>query len=142
MTEYRNPCTTVDILVERDNNLLLIKRKYEPFKNMWALPGGHLDYGKETLEEAATRELKEETGIFVNKEDLRFFRVYSEPNRDPRGHYITHVYVAKNFNGQPVADDDAEDARFFPLEYLPELAFDHEKILNDYLTNMDLEEKS
>lgn len=135
---YENPCATADVIVERDKQILLIKRKHEPFRNMWALPGGHLDCGKETLEITAVRELKEETGISVNEEDLEFFRVYSEPDRDPRGHYITHVYVAKAFNGQPVADDDANDARFFSIKKLPKLAFDHEKILNDYFKNGDL----
>lgn len=130
--KYKNPFATADIIVERDNKILLIKRKHEPFRNMWALPGGHVDYGKETLEETATRELREETGISVNKKDLGFFGVYSEPKRDPRGHYITHVYLARNFNGRLIADDDAIDARFFPFENLPELAFDHKRILNDY----------
>ena len=130
--EYKNPCATADVIVERNNQILLIRRKHDPFRNKWALPGGHLDYGKETLEKAAIRELEEETGILVSEQDLRFFRVYSDPNRDPRGHYITHVYVARKFNGQPVADDDAEDARFFPLENLPDLAFDHQRILTDY----------
>jgi 8-oxo-dGTP diphosphatase len=128
----KNSYATADVIVERDKKVLLVKRKYEPFTGIWALPGGHLDCGKETLEKTAIRELSEETGILVKEEDLKFFGVYSEPNRDPRGHYITHVYVVRNSNGQPVADDDAKDARFFPLESLPELAFDHKRILQDF----------
>src|SRR3989344_5650769 len=90
--EYKHPCATADVIVERDNKVLLIRRKHEPFRNFWALPGGHINFGKETLEETAKRELGEETGILVDEENLRLFGVYSEPNRDPRGHYITHVY--------------------------------------------------
>jgi len=130
--EYKHPCATADVIVERDNKVLLIRRKHEPFRNFWALPGGHINFGKETLEETAKRELGEETGILVDEENLRLFGVYSEPNRDPRGHYITHVYVAKNHNGKLKADDDAAEVRFFSLENLPELAFDHKLILNDY----------
>ena len=130
--KYKNPSSTADVIIERDNQILLIKRKHEPFRNMWALPGGHLEINKETLEETATRELREETGILVDGKDLEFFRVYSEPDRDPRGHYITHVYIAKKFRGQLVAGDDAKDTRFFLLDNLPKLAFDHQRILNNY----------
>ena len=138
MTNYENPCATADVIVEKDKQILLIRRGIEPFKNKWALPGGHIDYGKETLERAATRELREETGISVSEKDLRFFGVYSEPNRDPRRHYITHVYIAKNFNGRLMASDDAREVRFFPLDSLPELAFDHKKIIGDYLLQKQL----
>lgn len=131
--EYKNPCATTDIILERDKQILLIKRKEEPFRGMWAFPGGHINYGEETIEKAAVRELEEETGILVKEKDLNFFRVYSNPDRDPRGHYITHVYIARNFNGIPYANSDAEDVRFFPLENIPKLAFDHQRILNDYL---------
>jgi 8-oxo-dGTP diphosphatase len=131
--EYENPCNTSDVIVERDGQVLLIKRNGVPFKDMWALPGGHLNYGLETLEETAARELGEETGLRVLVEDLKLMGVYSEPNRDPRGHYITHVYIVRDFEGKPVASDDASDAKFFHIENLPELAFDHRKILNDYL---------
>jgi 8-oxo-dGTP diphosphatase len=136
--EYKNPCATADIILERDKQILLIRRKHKPFRDMWALPGGHLNYGKETLEETAVRELREETGVLVDKKDLEFFGVYSEPKRDPRGHYITHVYVAKNHNGKLKADDDAKEVRFFSLENLPELAFDHQRILNDYFKRRNL----
>ena len=139
--EYKNPCATADVIVEKDMQVLLIKRKHKPFRNMWALPGGHVDCGKETLEKTAARELREETGILVNEENLRFFGVYSEPDRDPRGHYITHVYVTRNFEGELQADDDAEEARFFPLENLPELSFDHKKILEDYQTQKTIERR-
>jgi len=131
--EYQNPASTADIIIEREKEILLIKRKHEPFKDKWALPGGHLDYGLETLEHAASRELQEETGLITPENQLQLFGVYSAPNRDPRGHYITHVYIAKTIKGTIKPGDDAKDTRFFPLENLPELAFDHNKILKDYL---------
>lgn len=134
MVEYKNPASTVDLIVRRDNRILLIQRKDEPFKDKWALAGGHVDYGKETVRQAAARELFEETNLRVNLSDLELLGVYSEPDRDPRGHYITHVYVANNFSGEPRAADDAKDARFFPLDDLPNLAFDHTEILDDYKT--------
>lgn len=129
---YRNPAVTSDVIVPKGKNILLIKRKGEPFKGMWALPGGHINYGLETLEKAATRELEEETTLRVKESDLELLGVYSEPNRDPRDHYITHVYVAKNFEGTPKPKDDAKAVRWFPLNKTPPLAFDHDKILNDY----------
>lgn len=131
---YKNPCATADVIVETNRQVLLIKRKKEPFKNIWALPGGHLECGKETLEQAACRELREETGILVKEINLQLLGVYSEPNRDPRGHYITHVYVAESSQGKLKAGDDASETRFFPLNNLPKLAFDHNKILEDYLS--------
>ncbi len=130
--EYKNPCSTVDVIVERDNQILLIRRKHEPFKDIWALPGGFLEYGKETLEEAAARELGEETSLQVTLNDLELFGVYSTPNRDPRGHVISHVYIAKKFSGTARAKDDTIDVRFHPLENLPELAFDHKEIIVHY----------
>lgn len=139
-TKYQKPITTADIIVEKEDNILLIKRKHEPYKHTWALPGGHTEYGKETVQETAIRELEEETGIIVPKEDMLFFKEYSEPNRDPRGHYITHVYIAQHNNkhkGILQADDDAEDTQYFHKEKLPTLAFDHKKIINDYFKNKE-----
>jgi len=131
--KYQNPASTVDVIIEREEKILLIQRKDNPFKEMWALPGGHLEYEKETLEEAGSRETFEETSIIVHPNDLELIAVYSEPDRDPRGHYITHVYVAKKFSGIPKAGDDAKDARYFPKNNLPSLAFDHDRIIKDYL---------
>jgi 8-oxo-dGTP diphosphatase len=129
---YKNPCATVDLIVEKNNKILLIKRKNGPFKNMWALPGGFLDYGKETLEQAAKRELEEETSIITKTSDLELLGIYSDPGRDPRGHVISHTYIVKEYAGTPKANDDAKDVGFFSLENLPELAFDHDRIIEDY----------
>lgn len=120
---------TVDLIIELDGSVLLIERRNPP--EGWALPGGFVDYG-ETLESAAVREAKEETGLAV--ELLRQFHTYSEPGRDPRHHTVTTVFVAKA-QGKAVAGDDAREARLFQRQNLPErIAFDHREILHDYFT--------
>jgi ADP-ribose pyrophosphatase YjhB (NUDIX family) len=124
----RNPLPTVDIIIEyEDQGVVLIRRRKPPWG--WALPGGFVEYG-ETLEEAARREAREETGLTVRL--LGQLHAYSAPDRDPRQHTITVVFVALGF-GQPLAADDAEAVGIFPLEALPApLAFDHAQILADY----------
>ena len=131
---YVNPASAVDLIVPYELGIVLVKRKYAPFKNCWALPGGFLEMGKETLEQAAARELFEETGLKSNAFDLRLLGVYSNPKRDPRGHVISHTYEVLNYSGKLKASDDAAEVRVF--EKLPKkLAFDHEKILGDYFKN-------
>jgi len=126
---YRNPIPAVDIIIEyRDQGLVLIRRDRPPYG--WALPGGFVEYG-ESLEAAAVREAREETGLTV--ELLGQFHAYSDPDRDPRGHTITMVFVARAA-GSIRAGDDARQAAVFLPENLPEpLAFDHGRILADYL---------
>ena len=136
MMEFRKPSVTADIIVEKESKVLLIRRKYEPYKNYWALPGGFLDVDNETVKQTAQRELKEETGLVIRLEDLELVGESSSPNRDPRGHIVSLHYYVRNYEGDLKANDDAKDARFFPLENLPELAFDHRKILRDYLENV------
>jgi ADP-ribose pyrophosphatase YjhB (NUDIX family) len=128
-TRYRNPVPTVDIIIEyQDQGLVLIERKKPPYG--WALPGGFVEYG-ESLEEAAVREAQEETGLTVQL--LGQFHAYSDPERDPRQHTITTVFVARG-TGTPQAASDAQSLAIFPPEELPShLAFDHNRILQDYL---------
>ncbi len=125
----RNPLPTVDLIIEYNGGILLIKRRNPP--KGWALPGGFVDYG-ESLEAAAVREAKEETGLDV--ELVRQFHVYSQPGRDPRHHTITMVFLAKA-KGKAIAGDDAKEIGVFNKNTLPDkIAFDHRDILNDYFT--------
>lgn len=125
----RNPVPTVDLIIEYSKGVTLIKRKHPP--EGWALPGGFVDYG-ETLEAAAKREAKEETGLDV--ELIRQFHAYSDPKRDPRHHTITIVFIAKA-KGKPKAGDDAKEIGIFRENTLPEkIAFDHRDILMDYFS--------
>jgi ADP-ribose pyrophosphatase YjhB (NUDIX family) len=124
-----NPIPTIDLIIEYNKGIILINRKNPP--EGWALPGGFVDYG-ESLEAAAVREAKEETGLEV--ELLRQFHAYSDPKRDPRHHTITIVFIAKA-KGQATAGDDAKEIGLFNKDTLPEqLAFDHRAIINDYFT--------
>lgn len=124
---YRNPFPTVDIIIRQGNNIVLIERKNEP--HGWALPGGFVDYG-ESLEQAATREALEETGLHLR--NLRQFRAYSSPDRDPRQHNISFVFTADG-EGRLLGGDDAARAEFFDLDNLPApLCFDHAQILEDF----------
>jgi ADP-ribose pyrophosphatase YjhB (NUDIX family) len=124
-----NPIPTIDLIIEYNKGIILINRKNPP--EGWALPGGFVDYG-ESLEAAAVREAKEETGLEV--ELLRQFHAYSDPKRDPRHHTITLVFIAKA-KGQATAGDDAKELGLFNKDTLPDqLAFDHRDIINDYFT--------
>jgi len=125
---YRNPLLTVDIIIEiRDGGIVLIERKNPP--QGWALPGGFVDYG-ESLESAAVREAKEETCLDVQL--IEQFHAYSDPNRDPRHHTVSIVFIA-TANGTPRGGDDAKVARVFGENKTPSpVVFDHARILREY----------
>ena len=128
--EWHNPIPTVDIIIEIEGGIVFIQRKNPP--HGWALPGGFVDVG-ETVEEAAVREAKEETLLDVRLK--RQFHTYSDPDRDPRHHTISVVFIAEA-RGIPVAADDAVDIGIFKAETLPEpIAFDHREIAHDYFQN-------
>jgi ADP-ribose pyrophosphatase YjhB (NUDIX family) len=133
----RGPRLAVDCLILIDGKVLLIHRKNVPVG--WALPGGFVEYG-ETVEDAVRREMKEETGLELDR--LRQFRVYSDPGRDVRGHTVSVVFVAEGV-GRPEAADDADRYRLVDLNDTPEagmtlgaeratLVFDHAQILRDF----------
>jgi 8-oxo-dGTP diphosphatase len=125
--KYRNPLVTVDIIIEIDGGIVLIERMNPPFG--WALPGGFVDYG-ESLESSAVRETKEETSLDIQLKEQ--FHTYSTPDRDPRHHTITTVFIAYA-TGTPKPADDAKNLGLFKEDNLPEpIVFDHNKIIRDY----------
>jgi len=129
---YQNPLPVVDIIIEKEGGIVLIKRKNPPYG--WALPGGFVDYG-ESLEEAVKREAKEETNLNVKK--LKQFHTYSDPHRDPRFHTISTVFTGKG-EGELKAGDDAQEIKVFKKKEIPSiLAFDHKRILKDYFKEED-----
>ena len=131
---YPRPAVTADCVVMtvgENPQILLIERGCDPYKGCWAFPGGFLNMD-ETTEECAIRELKEETGLEITK--VHQIGAYSAVDRDPRGRTITVAYLALMEHAEEVkGQDDAAKAQWFPLNELPKLAFDHEKILNDAL---------
>lgn len=141
--KYFKPSVTADVMVLRLSadmaqipELLLIQRARAPFAGCWALPGGFIE-ADETLEASARRELQEETGLTVPT--LAFFGAYGDPGRDPRGRTITVAYRAllgPADKTEVSGSDDAGDARWFAIEQLPELAFDHARIVHDGLHDL------
>ena len=128
---YPRPSLTVDlVLVTREGRprVLLIRRKHDPFAGMWAIPGGFVDMD-ESLETAASRELREETGLKVA--ELEQLHTFGDPGRDPRGRTIAVAYLARvdPAKVKPQAADDAADVGWHALDRLPPLAFDHDQIL-------------
>ena len=128
---HRNPAPTVDIIIELidrpERPIILIERKNEPMG--WAIPGGFVDYG-ESIETAAVREAEEEVSLKVKL--IEQFYVYSAPDRDPRQHTLSIVFIA-TAKGQPVAADDARNLGIFNQYDLPQnLCFDHYRVLEDY----------
>jgi len=134
---YRNPTPTVDTIIQRDSRILLVKRKNDPFKGYLVLPGGFVNEG-ELVEDAAKREVKEETSL--NIELLDILGVYSDPARDPRGHMMSTVFIAKisshNDKVDAVAQDDAAAIEWISLEVIDtrNVGFDHKRIISDYKT--------
>ena len=132
--KYPHPAVTADCIVfnKEDNRtyVLLIKRKNEPFKDCWAFPGGFINID-ESAEDAAIRELKEETGMEIST--VEQLKAYSTPNRDPRERVITIAFIAESQIKEVKGGDDAKEARWFDISTLPPLAFDHAQILKDAL---------
>jgi 8-oxo-dGTP diphosphatase len=136
--DYPRPMVTVDTVViapgEKQAEVLLIRRKHDPFEGKWALPGGFLDLDEE-LEDAAARELREETGVEAGT--LRQIGAFGTIGRDPRGRTIGVAFLALLENRPcPQAGDDAAEARWFPIDGLPDLAFDHDDIMKTALSRI------
>lgn len=136
---FEKPSVTVDIVIftikDEELKVLLVKRDIEPFRNTWAIPGGFVRI-RESLEEAAKRELEEETG--VKNVYLEQLYTFGAPDRDPRGRVITVSYLAlvNSDNLKLKATTDVSDARWFSVSKLPTLAFDHKRILDYALTRL------
>jgi 8-oxo-dGTP diphosphatase len=130
----RNPIPTIDIILSENSNsnkILLIKRKKDPFKDYFSLPGGFVNEG-EKVEDAVRREAEEE--LLVKVELIDILGVYSDPNRDPRGHIMSVTFMAKVNSGEPKAGDDVAELKWFEINDLKNInfGFDHLKILSDY----------
>jgi len=129
---YRNPVPTVDVILQEGSRILLIRRKKDPFANSLALPGGFVNEG-ETVEDAAKREVLEETSLEIEPIDI--LGVYSDPNRDPRKHVMSVVFVGIVISGNAKASDDAASVQWVEVADIEkqQLAFDHALILRDYI---------
>lgn len=129
MAGPETPKIMVDVVIPSEDGVVLIRRGSDPYEGMWALPGGFVEVG-ETVENAAVREAKEETNLDVELE--RLIGVYSDPDRDPRGHNVSVAFLARATGGDPEAATDADEVDVLdPSEV--ELAFDHRKIIEDAL---------
>lgn len=127
----KTPLLAVDVIALMGGGLVLIRRANPPYEGFYALPGGFVEYG-ERVEDAARREMLEETGLEVRLKAL--VGVYSDPSRDPRGHVVSIAYLAEVIGGALKPATDAKEVKVFPIDNLPEkLAFDHEQILKDAL---------
>lgn len=133
--QHKNPTPTVDTIIQKGNKVLLVERKRDPFKQMMVLPGGFINEG-ERVEDAAIREVKEETSLDIVLDNI--LGVYSDPSRDPRGHIMSTVFIGKISDNsdkkEPIAGDDAATTKWVDLVSIEEeqFGFDHKKILMDY----------
>ena len=134
--EYKNPIPTVDMIIDKNSKVLFIKRVKEPFEGKMVFPGGFIKIG-ETVEEAAIREVMEETSLEVDLDHI--LGVYSDPNRNPRGHIMSTVFIGKistnSQNKEPIAGDGASSIKWVDIEDMDQedFGFDHKNILKDYL---------
>lgn len=127
---WRKPYLTTDGVLIEKGKVLLVRRGREPAKGAMALPGGIVEYG-ERLEDCVVREVREETGLDTRV--VRLIGVFSDPGRDPRGHFVTALYELERTGGELMAGDDAAETGFYPLDGLPQLAFDHEEMIRTTL---------
>jgi 8-oxo-dGTP diphosphatase len=132
---YKNPTPTTDVIITREEEILVVKRKRNPFKDELAIPGGFVNQN-ETVEQAAVREIMEETALPIRLKEI--LGVYSDPKRDPRKHIITTVFIGEiigNKKIEPVAGDDASAIKWISIGSISDFkfAFDHKRILNDFV---------
>ncbi|MFQ6127292.1 MAG: NUDIX domain-containing protein [Thermoplasmata archaeon] len=130
----RHPRIAVDGILIYRGKLLAVRRKYPPFRGRLALPGGFVEYG-ERVEEAVVREFEEETGIKTKVK--RILGVYSDPDRDPRGQVVSIVFLLEKTGGKLKSGSDAESIELIEPEQASHMAFDHARIIEDYLRLRD-----
>lgn len=144
MPEFKKASLTSDIayfyLDTQKIEVLLIKRKSDPFKGCWAMPGGFVELANdETFMQAAIREFREECGVRLNSKDLAFFTVLDDPKRDPRDRVVSAVFVAhvtsEKSKNKVKAGDDAAELKWFNVDKLPPIAFDHLPVLEKIIAN-------
>lgn len=127
--EIKTPLLAADAVILFQEGIVLIRRNNPPFQGCYALPGGFVERG-ETVEKAAIREAKEETGLDIDLQGM--VGVYSDPARDPRGHVVSVAFLARG-KGRLQSGSDARSAEVFSWKELPRLAFDHDRIIRDAL---------
>ena len=127
MAGPETPKLMVDVVIPSERGVVLVRRGSEPYEGQWALPGGFVEVG-ETVRQAAAREAAEETGLAVEVSEL--VGVYSEPDRDPRGHNVSVAFLASVLSGQMQAASDAAEVDVMDPNSV-ELAFDHDRIISD-----------
>ena len=126
----RTPALTVDCVIFRGEDVVLIRRAFEPFKGWYALPGGFVDVG-ESVEQACVRELLEETGLSVDKDELKLIGIYSDPSRDARRHTVSAAFLGQSNLDNLQAGDDAVSVEVVKHWERQEIAFDHKAIIED-----------
>lgn len=133
----KKPVLAVDVVaIYRNEGIILVKRSHDPYKDHWAIPGGLVEYG-ETVENAAVREFKEETGLEVKL--VKIVGVYSDPSRDPRGHVVSVAFLGIVRDGMLKPSEETKEVKIFKLHEIPHnLAFDHRKIIFDALKAMEV----
>jgi 8-oxo-dGTP diphosphatase len=134
---HEQPIITADVIVISNHAVLLIERGKDPQKGCWALPGGHFDIKTDkSIIACAIRELKEETHLIAQESNLKWIGYFDAKGRDPRGRYVGFCWTVEYENSEDVvnaqADDDAIKLKWFDLDALPELAFDHQEMINTY----------
>ena len=127
---YKTPLLTVDCVAFNGDSVVLIRRGFEPFKGMYALPGGFVEIG-ESAEQACAREMNEETSLEINQNVLRLIGVYSDPDRDPRSHTVSVAFLGQSNLDKLQAGDDAASVEVVKNWREKDIAFDHKRIIED-----------
>ena len=136
MAFEQNIYIAADTILVANDRVLLIKRKFDPCQGMWAFLCVFVDEGEDIMD-ADAREMIEETGIELSASELVQFKSYGKPGRDPRFHTVSVVYAIRlNYQPKAIAADDAAEVAWFSIDKLPEMAFDHREILEEFIESI------